>query len=190
MSETIWHEQVATALRNFIRDNVFIDEMPVRCKVRKPDEDFKTEEYPFISIYNVYDSRDDFRTHFNSDIVVKMDKENRRITLEKPGIPYNLFYQIDFWSMQYTQLNSMTQQFIAATGGKDFNLPVETQDGVCTTRYALCVDDMRRVDEMDFTSRVLHCSTTYRIYAEIDENIQKDYSLITDVVIKTRPKEF
>ena len=50
MSETIWFEQVDTAFIDFIRSGIYINDFPVKCKVRKPDEDFKKEEYPFISI--------------------------------------------------------------------------------------------------------------------------------------------
>lgn len=190
MSDTIWFEQVDSALIDFIRNGVHIGDIPVKCKMRKPDEDFKREEYPLISISNIFYTRDDFRRHYNGFIPVKKDAVNKVLTVEEAGIPYNLFYQIDFWALQFTQMNSMTHQWIAYTnGGRDFNLPVETVDGVCTTRYAMCTDSLRRVDFLNGTDRALHTTTTYRIYVEIDENVPIEQPLVTDVRFNTK-KEF
>ena len=64
MSETVWFEQVDTALIDFISKGIKIGYSPIDVRVRKPDEDFKKEDYPLISLYNVYSKRDDFRRCF------------------------------------------------------------------------------------------------------------------------------
>ena len=58
-SESVWFEQVDTALIDYIKGIVKLPDAsgvltPVPVKVRKPDEDFKIEEYPCITLYNLY----------------------------------------------------------------------------------------------------------------------------------------
>ena len=55
LSESVWFEQVDTALINYIKgivklpnSNGVLTSVPV--KIRKPDEDFKIEEYPCITL--------------------------------------------------------------------------------------------------------------------------------------------
>lgn len=188
-SDTVWLEQVDTGLIDFIQDVIEINDEPIKCKVRKPDEDFKTETYPFVSIYNLFSRRDDFRRHHNGDIIVLTDKEQGINIEERPGLPYNLFYQIDFWAQYQTHLNSMLFQWLHATnGGKDFNLPLETAGGEKTSRFCLCTDDFRRQDFMQDTKRILHSTVTYRIYAEIDEHDRRAVSLYTTQRITTTRK--
>ena len=56
-SESVWFEQVDSALISLIQSTVSVYNsqgtlVPVPVKVRKPDEDFKIEEYPCITLYN------------------------------------------------------------------------------------------------------------------------------------------
>ena len=44
--KSVWLEQVDTALINFIRSKVKINGKPVKVVVRKPEDDFYSEEYP------------------------------------------------------------------------------------------------------------------------------------------------
>lgn len=186
MSETVWFEQVDTALIDFISKGIKIGYSPIDVRVRKPDEDFKKEDYPLISLYNVYSIRDDFRRCFEA-VPVERDVETKTIVMEQAALPYNLFYQIDFWSLQQSQMNSMLMQWVSLTqGGKDFNLPVIDTGGNSRSCYCLCKDDFKKSDLVDGNKRIFHSFITYRIYVEIDENIRTTESMITDVGIATK----
>lgn len=186
MSESVWFEQVDTALISFIKSNIRVNWGTVDCRVRKPDEDFKKEDYPIISIYNLYSKRDDVRRCPN-DVPVKIDKDNKIVTMEKPCLPYNLFYQIDFWAMMQSHMNEMMFRWIAATnGGRDFNLPVIDSGGISRSCYCMCKDDFKKSDLVTGNNRIFHSFITYRIYVEIDENIQTTAPLITEVKVSTK----
>lgn len=185
MSESVWFEQVDTALINFIKSNIHVNWGTVDCRVRKPDEDFKKEDYPIISIYNLYSKRDDVRRCPN-DVPVQIDKESKTIIMEKPCLPYNLFYQIDFWAMKQSHMNDMIFQWIVATnGGRDFNLPVVDTGGTSRSCYCMCKEDFKKSDLVTGTDRIFHSFITYRIYVEIDENVRSTAPLITEVKVST-----
>lgn len=180
MSSTVWYEQVDTALVKYIREGIHINYSKLDVRVRKPDEDFKEEDYPLISIYNVFSRRDDVRRNYNfMPVVVDRDAEGKSAVVEEKSIPYNLFYQIDFWSLQQSQMNAMLFQWITLTqGGRDFNLPVIDTGGTSRSCYCLCTDDLKKSDLVDGTNRLFHSFITYRIYVEIDENIQTTVPMV------------
>lgn len=186
MSESVWFEQVDTALLQFIKSNITVAGDSVDCRVRKPDEDFKKEDYPIVSIYNLYSKRDDFRRCPN-DVKVEVNKDSKTLIMEKPCLPYNLFYQIDFWSMLQSHMNEMLFKWVSATdGGKYFNLPVVDTGGNPRSCFCLCKDDFKKSDLVSNNSRIFHSFITYRIYVEIDENSQISVPMITDVKISTK----
>lgn len=185
MSASVWFEQIDMALIKYVQERVQINGMPVRCRVRKPDEDFKKEDYPLVSIYNLYSKLDTFRKAAGP-VIVNRNTDTGRITFENPAIPYNLFYQIDFWAMQQSQMNSMMMQWITALNGeKYFNLPVIDNGGVERSSFCLRTEDFKKSDVLLGTSRIFHSFITYRIYVEIDENVQSEESLVRQIDVKT-----
>ena len=185
MSSTVWDEQVCTALVSYIKNNLTLGSVPLQVIVRKPDEDFKKEDYPIVSIYNLYSKGDDFRRFFGS-VPVQVNKEQGTVTMEEACLPYNLFYQIDFWAMQMSQIASLTSQWISLTaGGKDFNLPVVDTGGTSRSCYCLRKDDFKKSDLIDEDNRIFHSFMTYRVYVEIDENVHKDVSLVQTATVNT-----
>lgn len=185
MSESVWFEQVDTAFIQLVKNNIKVNGQAVDCRVRKPDEDFKKEDYPLVSLYNVYSKRDDFR-RFNGTVPVERDTVNKKLIVEQGCLPYNLFYQLDFWAMQQSHINTMLYQWVSLTnGGKDFNLPVIDTGGTSRTCYCLCKEDFKKSDLVDGNSRIFHSFITYRVYVEIDENIRSEEALITEIGVKT-----
>lgn len=186
MSESVWFEQVDTALIKFVKQHITVAGDTVDCRVRKPDEDFKKEDYPIVSLYNVYSKRDDFRRCPN-DVKVSMDDERKVLIMEKPCLPYNLFYQIDFWAMMQSHMNEMLYRWVYATdGGRDFNLPVIDTGGNNRTCYCMCKEDFKKSDLVTGNTRIFHSFLTYRIYVEIDENVQTEEALITEIAVNTK----
>lgn len=186
-SETVWFEQVDTALLKHIRGivkiaNSFGDPTTIPVKIRKPDEDFKIEEYPCITVYNLYSSRDEFR-YYPDMVVVEKDIENKKIIEEKGAIPYNLFYQIDFWSRSQSQMNEMTRQWLGHHPDKSFNLPVKDVSGNDRDCFVIVTEDLKKSDVLTSDNRIFHSFITYKIWVEIDERIRSEGNLVTEISI-------
>lgn len=184
-SESVWFEQVDTALINYIKGIVKLPNSngvltPVPVKIRKPDEDFKIEEYPCITLYNLYSVRDEER-YFPDTVVVERDFDNHRLIEEKSAIPYSLFYQIDFWSRQQSQMNDMTRMWLGHHPDKCFNLPVKDLSGNNRDSFVLMTDDLKKSDFLTDTKRTFHSVLTYKVWVEIDEHIRTEGYLITEI---------
>ena len=184
-SESVWFEQVDTALINYIKGIVKLPNSngvltPVPVKIRKPDEDFKIEEYPCITLYNLYSVRDEER-YFPDTVVVERDVDNHRLIEEKSAIPYSLFYQIDFWSRQQSQMNDMTRMWLGHHPDKCFNLPVKDLSGNNRDSLVLMTDDLKKSDFLTDTKRTFHSVLTYKVWVEIDERIRTEGYLITEI---------
>ena len=184
-SQSVWFEQVDTALINYIKGIVKLPNSngvltPVPVKIRKPDEDFKIEEYPCITLYNLYSKRDEVR-YFPDTVVVDRDPENHRIIEEKSAVPYSLFYQIDFWSRQQSQMNDMTRMWLGHHPDRCFNLPVKDLSGNNRDSFVLMTDDLKKSDFLTDTKRTFHSVLTYKVWVEIDERIRSEGYLITEI---------
>lgn len=184
-SESVWFEQVDTALINYIKGIVKLPNSngvltPVPVKIRKPDEDFKIEEYPCITLYNLYSVRDEER-YFPDTVVVERDFDNHRLIEEKSAIPYSLFYQIDFWSRQQSKMNDMTRMWLGHHPDKCFNLPVKDLSGNNRDSFVLMTDDLKKSDFLTDTKRTFHSVLTYKVWVEIDERIRTEGYLITEI---------
>ena len=184
-SGSVWFEQVDTALIDYIKGIVKLPDAngvltPVPVKVRKPDEDFKIEEYPCITLYNLYSIRDNIR-YYPDLVAVYKDPANHSVTLEKGAVPYSLFYQIDFWSRLQSNMNDMTRLWLGNHPDGHFNLPVKDLSGNDRNSSVLMVDDLRKSDFLTETKRTFHSSLTYRVWVELDENIRIEGDLITEV---------
>ena len=184
-SESVWFEQVDTALINYIKGIVKLPNSngvltPVPVKVRKPDEDFKIEEYPCITLYNLYSLRDEVR-YYPDTVVVETDLERHRAILEKSAIPYSLFYQIDFWARNQSQMNDMTRLWLGYHPDKSFNLPVKDLSGNDRNSFVLMTDDLKKSDFLTGTQRTFHSVLTYKVWVEIDERIRTEGYLVTEI---------
>lgn len=178
MSESVWYEQVDTAFIKFIRDNIQIDGKPVKVKVRKPDEDFNTEDYPLVSIYNLYDRFS--RVRYNPEpVVVSRDTELNTLISESPAKPYDLFYQIDFWASLQSDMNSMVKQWKSLFDFW-FNLDVLDESGTPRSCFVISRNDFNKSDLLQNGKRLFHSFGTYKVQVEIDENTQKTETMVVN----------
>lgn len=182
-SESVWFEQVDTALIKHIQESVRLPNAnkvltPVPVKVRKPDEDFKIEEYPCITIYNLYSMRDEVR-YCPDDVVVSRDTTKNTLIKEKPAIPYSLYYQIDFWARKQSQMNDMTRLWLGHHPDRCFNLPVKDTSGNDRSCFVLMTDDLKKSDFLSGIQRTFHSMLTYRVWVEIDERIQSESHMVS-----------
>lgn len=185
LSESVWFEQVDTALINYIQGIVKLPNAsgvltPVPVKIRKPDEDFKIEEYPCITLYNLYSVRDEVR-FFPDKVVVERDHERNKLIEERGAIPYSLFYQFDFWSRLQSQMNDMTRIWLGHHPDRSFNLPVKDLSGQNRSSFVLQVGDLVKSDSLTEAERTLHSVLTYRVWVEIDERIRTESDMITGI---------
>lgn len=180
MSESVWFEQVDTAFISHIQNLISLGGKTLPVKVRKPDEDFKIEDYPCITLYNLYSRRDTER-YFPDEVKVESDALNHKCVLEKGAIPFSLYYQIDFWSKLQSQMNDMTRIWLGNHPDRDFILPVIDMSGKERDCYVLLNDIMlNKSDSISGIERTYHSVLTYRVLVEIDENIQREVDMITE----------
>lgn len=187
MSESVWKEEVDTGLINYIRSIVslrkdgIIYQVPV--VVRKPDEDFKEEQYPLISIYNLYDTFSTVR-YSPERVRISYNETNKNAILEDSAIPYDLSYQIDFWAKLQSEMNEMTRLWLA-NNPKYFNLPVKDASGNNRSCLALQKGSVKKEDILKGQERTFHSIITYRISVSLDENIKTIVPIVTDIQLRT-----
>ena len=191
MSETVWYEQIDKGLIELIKRIVKLrtvegDLVSVPVFIRKPENDFIIDEYPCVTIYNLYTEFDKVRMD-NRKVVVERDIPNNRLILEETSIPYSLYYQIDFWSKYQSEMNEMLMKWLGNVS-RDFNLEVQDMSGNSRSCYMLLKDNMKKSDILDGTERLYHSMTTYRIYVEIDENVRLKEYMITRTEERTNIK--
>lgn len=192
MSSSVWYEQIDTGLINFISSIVTLKndgvESPVPVRVRKADEDFKIENYPMVTIYNLFTSKRQEVRYQPFDVLVGYDPKTTKGILEKTAVPYSLYYQIDFWSVLQSDMNEMLAKWEYLVS-RDFNLPVIDSGGELRYAHALQKgDSMKKIDKLNGTERVYHTAITYRIWAELDEGLQKECDVVTDIHINSKIK--
>jgi len=185
VSESVWFEQVDIALIQYIQSIVKLKNksgvlVPVPVKIRKADEDFKIEEYPCITLYNLYSKRDEVR-YCPDSVVVERDEARNKLIEEKCAIPYSLFYQFDFWARQQSDMNDMTRLWLGYHPDRCFNLPVKDLSGQDRNSFVLMTDDLKKSDFLTDTKRTFHSVLTYRVWVEIDEKIRVENDMVTVV---------
>ena len=188
-SESVWCEQVDTALVDYIKGILSraFSGFTVPVSILKPDADFKIEEYPCVTVYHLYSVRDNDR-YFPGSVVVNRDYENNTLVLEKGAVPYNLMYQFDFWTRTQTDMNEMLRVWLGYHPDRDFNLSVVDMSDNPRDCYVLQIGDVVKSDSIEGVDRTFHTSITYRIHVELDEKIQTVENMITEVPSPTTVK--
>lgn len=191
MSANVWFEEVDRGLLNEIRNTVKIRDMhgvliPLEDNqliVRKPEEDFKIEQYPCVSIYNLSEKFDPRRYNSRS-VVVSRDYETKQATLEEPAVPFNLLYQIDFWAEYQEDMNFMTRQWLMKHF-RQFNLDVVDDGGVKRSCNCIKNENPKKSDLILNKERLFHTIFSYYIWVELDDEIRYNKPMVTDINIKS-----
>lgn len=186
MSESVWYEQVDTALVEYIKSVVRVPNrageiVSVPVEIRKPDEDFKIEVYPSVTIYNLYDRYSVIRQGVSRNIVDR-DVENSRVVIEKNAVPYDLYYQIDFWSETITDMNNMSRKWLYSVP-RFLNLPVKDMSGNDRNAFMLKVEDFKKSDYISENRRCFHSFLTYKIQVELDEKETIKMPMVTEIQV-------
>ena len=178
MSANVWFEEVNAGLIKEIRDSVRIKDrkgclVPLDDKaivVRKPEEDFKFEVFPCVSIYNSTFYHDPLRYNPTPVKIGEYKEENLAI-MEEPAIPFVLNYQIDFWAEYQVDRDTMIRTWLMKHF-RQFNLDVLDDWGVDRSCNCLKQGSVVNSDLVRNGERLLHSIIKYQIWVELDEEIR------------------
>lgn len=190
MSANVWFEEVNTGLLDEIRNTVRIKNangvlVPLKDNaivIRKPEEDFKFEVFPCVSIYNLSYKHDPLR--YNSEPVkVGEDIANRIAVLEDPAVPFNLEYQIDLWAKYQTDMDTMTRTWLQ-THFRQFNLNVVDDGGVSRSCNCMMKGSVVKSDLVLEGERLFHSIIKLVIWVELDNETRYNKFMVTKSDIK------
>lgn len=175
MSANVWFEEVNRGLINEIKNTVRIKDpngvlVALEDKaiiIRKPEEDFKFETFPCVSIYNKTYEFDPIRYNPNPIKVGEIIEENIAI-MEESATPFNLNYQIDFWSKYQTDMDTMTRTWLKKHF-RQFNLKVVDDGGTERSCNCLIKGSVTKSDLVLNKERLYHSIINYQIWVELDD---------------------
>ena len=185
MSANVWFEEVNTGLLQEIHDTVRVkDAKGVLIKlnrekaivVRKPEEDFKFETFPCISIYNLTYRHEPLRYN-PAPIKVGEDIDNKVVILEDPAVSFNLDYQIDFWSKYQEDMDCMTRTWLVKHF-RQFNLKVVDDGGVERTCNCLTQGSIVKSDLVLNGDRLFHSIIKLQIWVELDDETRYNKPMV------------
>ena len=104
--------------------------------------------------------------------------------MEKPAIPYDLSYQIDFWSEYQEDMNEMTRRWLG-------NIPPQTtlkvEDSEGNIRHCVMnLIDYAEIEELEDNIKVFHKAYSYKIWVELDERQPEYLDAVLEVDVLTR----
>ena len=190
MSANVWFEEVERGLKEEILRTVeYLTPAGVKepvskemVFVRDPEEDLREEEIPCVTITPIM-NRFDPRRYNPNPVVINRDTKNNTVHMQESAVPFNLTYQIDFWSRYREDMNIMTSSWIKKHF-RQFNLPVVDDGGVVRSSNALIYENMRPVDLMRNQKRLYHSIISYVIWVELDDEVGYNVSMVADRVVK------
>jgi len=197
MSANVWLEEVNAGMLRELRTHVKIKsstgeliELPDPDNsfvVRKPDEDFKFEVFPCVSVY-IKDYRHDPFRYNPIPIVQEIDPENKVLVVEDQAVPFNLSCQIDFWSEYQEDMDNMTRTWLMHHF-RQFNLPVIDDGGTERTVNVLASGSIVKSDLVLNKERLFHSIANYTIWVEVDDEVRYNVPMVATVDIDAKQKQ-
>ena len=189
MSASVWYEQVDRALVDEIRQSVIVNNkhgVPVyldadAVKVRKPEEDFKIEVFPCVSIYST-NAPFDVKRYNPVPVVKDRFPEIHKARVEDTAVSFNLDYQIDLWSKYQTEMNEMTKSWLLKHF-RQFNLSVSDDGGNDRSCNVLMTNQPTKSDLVSGANRLFHTYFTYSIWVELDNETRYNVNMVTSIKI-------
>ena len=184
MSASVWFEEVNAGLIKELKNTVRVKDangvsVPLDDKaliIRKPEEKFKSEIFPCVSIYNLSYRFDPIR-HSSIPVRVGSDVANKVAIFEDPAVPFNLTYQIDFWSKYQVDMDCMTRTWLLKHF-RQFNLDVIDDGGVKRSCNCLTQGSVVKSDLILDNERLFHSIIKLQIWVELDDETSYNMPMI------------
>jgi hypothetical protein len=163
---SIWFEQVCDSLVTFVKDCLDFGGKSVKVVVRKPEDEFRTSDFPLVTIYPLFSRFESIR-YDPEPAIVSRNMETKKVVVEKSAIPYKLHFQIDFFTAYQTDMDYLVKTWKYFTPNF-FVLPVTDPSG---GKHFCCVhslNDMNRTDMLSEGKRIYRTYETYKTSVELD----------------------
>lgn len=174
---SVWYEQVDKGLIDFIKEKIDAEEEGITVRPRQTNEGNKTEEKA-VSFFSYDEVLAEYRMR-RFDEVGEKDKDEGEAEMLKPLIPYDLFYQVDFWARSVYDINEMIRKWEGRVEKHNL-LPVLDIDGnerdIKMERVDFANADYTKNGEVRF-----HRTFTYKIKVELDERDSYVVPLVEEV---------
>ena len=184
MSANVWFEEVNIGLLEEIKNTVRVKNSKGVLRalkdeallIRKPEEDFKLEVFPCVSIYNLSYKHDPVRYN-PSPVIIEEDEKNKVVVMEDSAVPFNLDYQIDFWAKYQEDMDCMTRTWLSKHF-RQFNLKVVDDGGVERTCNCLIQGSVAKSDLVLNGERLFHSIIKYQIWVELDDETRYNKPMV------------
>lgn len=187
MSAVAWFEEVDKGLIEEIKKSIKIKDQQGTLVslednaviIRKPEEEFKLEVFPCVSIYNLGYQHDKYR--YNKE-PIRLGHSDGMLKMKDSTVPFNLEYQIDFWSRYNTDMNSMTSSWLRKHF-RQFNLDVSDENSKGISCNCLSIGSVVKSDLILNGERLYHSILKYSIWVELDSETSYNEPMVTRVSI-------
>ena len=195
MSANVWSEEVERGLKQEILNTVFyLTDTGIKAPltedmvfVRDPEEDLREEQIPCVTITPLYNRFDARRYNPNPVIMSRNDEENL-LTMQDSAVPFNLFYQIDFWSRYKEDINLMTSTWLRKHF-RQFNLKVVDDGGTERSSNVIVNESLRESDLLKNQKRLFHSIISYVIWVELDDEVGYNVPMVAERNLSAEQKE-
>lgn len=195
MSANVWSEEVERGLKQEILNTVFyLTDTGIKAPltedmvfVRDPEEDLREEQIPCVTITPLYNRFDARRYNPNPVIMSRNDEENL-LTMQNSAVPFNLFYQIDFWSRYKEDINLMTSTWLRKHF-RQFNLKVVDDGGTERSSNVIVNESLRESDLLKNQKRLFHSIISYVIWVELDDEVGYNVHMVAERNLSAEQKE-
>lgn len=184
MSANVWFEEVNTGLLEEIKNTVRVKNAQgvltalndKALIIRKPEEDFKIEVFPCVSIYAENYRHDPLRYN-PAHVAVDRDPEANVVVLEEPAVPFALNYQIDFWTQYQSDMDTMTMTWLSKHF-RQFNLSVVDDGGVERSCNVIVRRGIEKADLVLNKERLFHSIIKLQIWVELDNETRYNKPMV------------
>lgn len=193
MSANVWFREVYIGLLQELQNSVKVHNkrgekvsLPDKAfSVRKPEEDFKFETFPCVSIY-VKDYEHDPVRYYPQAVKISDNVETAKILVEEPAVSFNLDVQIDFWSRYQEDMDDMTMTWLMSHF-RQFNLNVVDDGGTERSCNVNKVGSIVKSDLVLEKERLFHTIINYVIWVELDDEIQYNKPMVVTTNLGATP---
>lgn len=181
---SVWLEEVEIALAKLIKANVESYDkdgklIPTKVVVLKPEKEVGSLTYPCVTLYN-YDQKFDMDRYTEGTQIHSLDLTTGKAIEEDNARPYNLYYQVEFWTEYLEDLNQMTRDWAERV------VPFSTLECIDTkgNRRVCFMEQLKPIANLDNaktndSKRLFRRIYSYKISVELDNPIKKAVQLVT-----------